>query len=496
MLIVPVFVALLFTAATGPTAAAPLPGMPCAGPLVPVEFEVEWPTAIGTSVFVLGEGEALGAWEPLRAIKLEPGDYPTWRLQMGLPAGDRLTYRFATRRDDPESLEDPGNIVFEPGSKRFVHVPGDPAPRRDERRLYYHSGWSRPTVLWRDPGDFFWDAEIVLTRVGAGRRAGEWLWMADGVGDVCGEVEWAFTDGGTGRDWAPDGGAYRSSLPVALVQSGQVFSYFPGAQISPSQIVIVEDFRSKYLRYDRDLRIYLPRGYDEQPGRRYPVLYMHDGQNIYRPGGPFGTWAVEETADEEIGHGRVRELIIVGIDNTPARMNEYIPPEDGGTGDDYLQFCVEELLPYVNANFRTRDEPEDTGMSGSSLGGLISIYFGWERPDVFGRVGALSPSLWLDSLVGRLESEPRRSGRWWLDSGNAGPSNDGMWGTWNTRDGMFRNGYTLHDDLEHFIDYGAQHNEAAWRGRFWKVLNYLYPVSDDPGGFGGPQRRIGAAPRG
>ena len=75
---------------------------------------------------------------------------------------------------------------------------------------------------------------------------------------------------------------------------------------------------------------------------------------------------------------------------------------------------------------------------------------------MFGKIGALSPSLWLESMGGRLEIEEPRPGRWWLDSGNAGSSNDGMWGTWSARDGMLRNGYTLHDDLEHYIDYGAQ----------------------------------------
>ncbi len=156
------------------------------------------------------------------------------------------------------------------------------------------------------------------------------------------------------RDWNPvealklEPGAYPTWLDLALVQDGGVFDYSPAGEVSDSRIEIHRNFPTQELRFDRDIRVYLPRGYDEHADRSYAVLYMHDGQNIFYPGGPFGSWNAEITADEEIGRGRVRETIIVGIDNTPDRLQEYIPPEDGGWGDRYLGFVTDELKPFVD----------------------------------------------------------------------------------------------------------------------------------------------------
>ena len=467
---------------------------PDCGPddLVSTQFAVTWHTFPGTSIFVIGDGEHLGSWDPLAAVKLEPGSYPAWRAEIGLPAGEVLSFKYAARRDSPEELEDPENIELEGGALRWVAVEGERPS--GERRLYYHSGWTEPTVLWRSGGGPDWEEELPLERQGPGRAPGEWLYAVDGVGRVCAEVEWIFTDGASGRDYAPGGVPYRSRVPRALVQDGAVYDYSPAASVTPSRIEIHPDFDSVFLPDDRDIRVYLPRGYDDHPWRAYPVLYMHDGQNIFFPGGPFGCWYAEETADEEIGHARMRETIVVGIDNTAARLWEYMPPEDGGLGDLYLRLLGEELKPYIDATYRTRPGAEDTGVLGSSLGGLISLYIGWERPELFGRVGAMSPSLWLDSLVERVELEPRREGRYWLDSGTAGPSNDSMWDTYNARDGMLRNGYVLGADLEHFLDLGAMHNEAAWAARLWRPFDYLLPGSDGSNGFYGPQAVVAPVP--
>jgi predicted alpha/beta superfamily hydrolase len=156
-------------------------------------------------------------------------------------------------------------------------------------------------------------------------------------------------------------------------------------------------------------------------------------------------------------------------------MREYMPEEDEqGQAGAYGRFLVEKVKPWVDARWRTRPEREHTGLLGSSLGGLVSLYLGWERPDVFSRVGCLSGSFWLQGWVRTLEDE-RRPLRIWLDSGNRGPSADSAEHTILVRDMLLRRGWVLGRDLEHFVDLGASHNERFWRGRVHRALRFLFP---------------------
>src|SRR5215213_5718683 len=171
-----------------------------------------------------------------------------------------------------------------------------------------------------------------------------------------------------------------------------------------------EQFHSLYLEHDRDVLVWLPPGYDGSDGRsdgrstnvRYPVLYMHDGQNLFEPHTAFQKgehWKVGETATELIEAGRIEPLIIVGIYNTgEARIDEYTPTDDaklgGGHADDYGRMIIEELKPLIDRTYRT--QPARTGLAGSSLGGLASLHLGFTHPQVFSRIAALSPSVWWD----------------------------------------------------------------------------------------------------
>ncbi len=156
------------------------------------------------------------------------------------------------------------------------------------------------------------------------------------------------------------------------------------------------------------------------PDRRFPVLYLHDGQNLFDertaflPGHP---WHAHTTADRLTSEGAIEPLILVGIANTGLRRTaEYTPTPDpthgGGEGDRYGRLLREEVKPFLDRTYRTRPEPEHTGLGGSSLGGLISLYLGLQSPDVFRKLAVMSPSLWWDrrsilSLIPTLIAAPR-----------------------------------------------------------------------------------------
>ena len=146
---------------------------------------------------------------------------------------------------------------------------------------------------------------------------------------------------------------------------------------------------SKFLDRDRDVIVWFPPGYDARPTKRYPVLYMHDGRQVFDPStSTWGKdWQVDEIAQDMILNGELEPFIVVAADCTDARFDEYSP---GRKGDDYLRFLVEELKPMVDATWRT--EPERSAIAGSSMGGLISFYAAWKRPDVYFGAACLSPA--------------------------------------------------------------------------------------------------------
>jgi predicted alpha/beta superfamily hydrolase len=241
----------------------------------------------------------------------------------------------------------------------------------------------------------------------------------------------------------------------------------------------------------RALLVYLPREYAQQPTKRFPVLYLHDGQNLFNertafiPGHP---WYAHTTADRLIDEGLIEPLILVGIANTGLRrMAEYSPTPDpkhgGGEGDRYGRLLLEEVKPFVDHTYRTLPEPEHTGLGGSSLGGLISLYLGLRHPNVFRKLAVMSPSLWWDqrimlalvqTLVERFS--PRPPLRIWLDMG----LEEGLRPLRDT-DQLFQIlqslGWRPGRDLLYQRIAGAGHNEDAWGERFGDVLKFLYPRS-------------------
>lgn len=259
-----------------------------------------------------------------------------------------------------------------------------------------------------------------------------------------------------------------------------------GPPISGPRLVHVPSFASSFLTPRRDLWVYLPPGYDSSPERRYPVLYMHDGQNLFDGSlAAFGVaWEVDAAADAGILAGEVAPLIIVGIESTSDRMSEYTPVVDdeygGGNAAAYGRFLVEELKPYIDGQYRTRVGPDDTGLAGSSLGGLVSLYLGLEYPGVFRRLGVVSPSVWwadkdIVSRVTALGAKPPLFV--WLDIGTAEGSGSAVGNTRELRDALVGEGWAEGQDLFYREYSGAQHNEASWAERFPEILRALFPAS-------------------
>lgn len=445
----------------------------------PVAFEITQETALGTSVFILGDVPELGGGNPIFAVKLQPYDYPTWRLTVAIPAGTNYQYRFATRQDAAESLADPTNITYlTDWATGATPPPATPVPSLG-KTIHYHSGWQTVYLVYLENGQ---TEELMMTDVGPGREPEERRYAAVNVSQWDSWLSFRFRNAGGDVDKPPDAEYYESPLHGLFVQDGQIFNYLPPATVSEPELVIHEPFHSSVLDNDRAIRVLLPRGYSQNVEKQYPVLYMHDGQNIFVPGGPFGCWYVDVTSEWLIRMGHLRETIIIGVDNMgEERMREYTPDYSGGIGDLYASFLITELKPFIDTTYRTLPDALNTSTSGSSMGGLISAYLAWEYPGSFHSAGCLSSSFWRSpELVTIFETEAKPDVWLYLDSGNAGTSYDGMWGTWSARDALIHNGFVLDADVKHYIFYGAEHNEAAWAARVHIPLLYMLDIRLEP----------------
>ena len=249
---------------------------------------------------------------------------------------------------------------------------------------------------------------------------------------------------------------------------------------------VIRGFHSEFLSHDRDVRIYLPEAYHAEPDRRFPVFYLHDGQNLFDGRTSYvvnRTWRAHATADSLTAQGVIEPVILVGIDNAGMhRMAEYTPTRDlrlgGGDGQQYAKLLTAELKPHIDQRFRTLPDAAHTGLGGSSLGGLISLAIGLHYPTVFGKLAVLSPSVWWDhrSLLTLVsEARPRPALRIWLDMGTSE-------GLRHLRDcdllhhRLRQRGWRDGKDLRYVRVPGGLHNEDAWAARFGQVLKFLFPA--------------------
>jgi predicted alpha/beta superfamily hydrolase len=332
-------------------------------------------------------------------------------------------------------------------------------------RVYYDVGYGNRIALRGDKAPFSWTAGVNATWTTG--NAWTYTW-ANSVGDV--EVKPLIND----ATWSV-GANYK-------VKAGTTTDIYPFFQGRNGTLVKISNFSSPQLGNTRTLRIHLPPSYSLNPLKRYPVLYMHDGQNLFEAATAFGgvEWRVDETANSLMNNGQMDEVIVVGVDNGGAnRIYEYTPccdPQYGGGGADvYERFLKETLKPYIDQNYRTLPSNKNTAIMGSSLGGLVSTYIARRNPGVFSKSGGLSSSFWWNgqALTKQVEvATGKVLVNFYID---AGTSSDGLTETTRMRDALTVDGYVQGKDLYYYVAQGAGHNEASWAARLSIPLTYLFP---------------------
>ncbi len=243
----------------------------------------------------------------------------------------------------------------------------------------------------------------------------------------------------------------------------------------------------------RTVRVFVPAA--ANAGEDLPVLYMHDGQNVFSPDAFFGGWQTSVTADALVEDGAMRPVLIVAIDNTPARLEEYSHvPDDigggpiGGLADDYADFVVDGVRPFVESRYAVLTGPANTAVLGSSMGGLVSLHLAHRHPDVFGYVGSMSGTLpWgtfgLDNetMIDRWADDAPDGVVVYLDSGGNGPcpagGSDNYCENVVMADLLRSLGWMDENDLFYRWDAGAPHNEAAWAARLPEAFVRWFPGS-------------------
>ncbi len=238
------------------------------------------------------------------------------------------------------------------------------------------------------------------------------------------------------------------------------------------------NFDDPDLRYNRDVMVWLPPSYYKSPNKRYPVLYAHDGQNVFAPGNINASeWRLDETADSLMRAGKTEEFIIVAINNTKDRWTEYSGTPEGMA---YINFIIHNLKPFIDAHYRTKPDKNNTAAIGSSMGGLISFYMVWLHPEVFSKAACLSSGFVYDDghIVDTVAASAKKipGTRLYLDCGDQDldkyflPENNHMKALLETKHPEVK--------LKYRIFKGAAHNEYAWAKRVAIPLTFLFGTTN------------------
>lgn len=227
----------------------------------------------------------------------------------------------------------------------------------------------------------------------------------------------------------------------------------------------------------RDIFVWLPPKYDEQKERRFPVFYMHDGQNLIDPrtSNTFIDWQVDETADSLIRNGEVEPFIIVGMNNTEDRSAKY---NNTPLGKLYEQLVVEKIKPFIDSHYRTLTDAKNTAVGGSSMGGLISMIFAWDYPSVFSKAACFSPAFKFQGFaytkVIENDNSPKKNLTIYIDNGGVGLESVLQPGVDEMIKILKAKGYVEGKDFTVNIDKTAEHNEAAWAKRAWMPMKLFF----------------------
>lgn len=326
-------------------------------------------------------------------------------------------------------------------------------------RMHYDAGKGKLAVVG-DKGPMSWSSSAPA-KAGAG-QVWTYTWP-DELGDV---------------DMKPALGEKVSTGGVYRLAAGKTVDIYPFFGAPFGKVSIVAGVASPQLGNSRSLRIYLPPSYQENAAKRYPVLYMHDGQNLFdAKTAAYGVeWGIDETVNHLVATGVMDEVIVVGIDNTPDRIAEYTPCCDpkhgGGKLDAYDAFIVDTVKPMIDKTLRTLPGKDNTAIMGSSLGGIASVAMAQRHPDIFSKAGGVSSSFWWNNRALVTKIAARVPVRFYID---AGSRDDGLEDTMLMRDAMLRQGYISGADLFFYSAEGGSHNEKSWAARVEKPLAWFFP---------------------
>jgi predicted alpha/beta superfamily hydrolase len=244
------------------------------------------------------------------------------------------------------------------------------------------------------------------------------------------------------------------------------------------------ELTSRALAAARTVAVWLPPKYERDTTSRFPVLYLHDGQNLFDTATAFGVeWQVDETATALIKRGEIEPLIVVGVFNAgDARAEDYTPLADvkigrGGGLGPHGRMLVEELKPWIDARYRTLPDSPHTALGGSSLGGLATLHLGLRYPTVYGSLAVHSPAVWWADrgVIADVQALPTRlPWRLWLDAGTAEGPNV-IPDVRALRDALVQKGWRVGRDLVYLEVEGAGHDEQAWAARVAPMLRFLFP---------------------
>lgn len=227
----------------------------------------------------------------------------------------------------------------------------------------------------------------------------------------------------------------------------------------------------------RDVIVWLPESYEKNLDKKYPVLYVHDAQNAFDPStSTFGIdWRIDEVTDSLIKNNIIKEIIIVAINNTSDRFSEY---SYSPLGYKYMDFIINTLKPMIDSKYRTLQGPENTGVLGSSMGGLISFMLAWEHPDVFGLSACFSPAFKIDKLdytpfVSKYDG-PKKNIKFYIDNGSVGLEDSLQHGVDSMLKLLEEKGYEEGKDLIYRKFIGEEHSELAWSKRVYIPLEFFF----------------------
>lgn len=262
-----------------------------------------------------------------------------------------------------------------------------------------------------------------------------------------------------------------------------------------TDVTVLGPFPIPSLGRDRYVSVYLPPNYHDEPDRRFPVLYMWDGQNLFDPATAFNMeWAVDETCDRMIKAGEMEPVIVVGVYNGGEhRLSELSPWRDArlgamGEGHAFFRWVTGWLKSFIDTEYRTLSDPANTGVAGSSMGGLAALYCAYRYPLVFGRVAALSPAFWFarSQIFRYVASRPRPEGaKIYLDCGEketarVHPKRNFYRVAASMVDLLRQQGFKDERDLRWVSDPRGTHSEYFWAHRIGPAIAWLWPGNGMP----------------